>query len=502
MIYSCTTPAPARRHLRHALYYLLNLVAVRNRMTRRVGLPASLRIIAAHEFAAPCDGPWQALPPELLERVAHDRPDVLVKFGMDLLTVPPPDRLAVPILSWHHGDPAKFRGRPAGFHELARREPTVGQIVQILSNRLDCGRIVAAAETRAFAYSYRATLVEAYRHSPLLLRSAIRNALAGTSWEPPHWGPAYRLPGNAAVAGFVLGRARAAASHLLYGLTRAKQWSVATAPVPEPLTLERLTERLGDEATWCAVATPPGYGFLADPFFADGEGLLVEAMRAASARGEILRVGADGVRRLSGRGGHFSYPAMVAAGGRFYVVPETSDWSAPSAYPLDGNGFGEPIELDLPGRPRLLDPTPFAHDGAQFLFGNVASEGQSVLRLWVADALDARFVEHPASPIRISPEGGRMAGIPMLIDGAMIRVGQDLRRGYGDGISLFRVTQIDRERYEEVEAGRVRFAGRRGPHTLNLARGQMAFDHYEDRFSLLAGVRRWRERRAARRVGG
>jgi hypothetical protein len=29
----------------------------------------------------------------------------------------------------------------------------------------------------------------------------------------------------------------------------------------------------------------------------------------------------------------------------------------------------------------------------------------------------------------------------------------------------------------------------------------MAFDHYEDRFSLLAGLRRWRERRAARRIG-
>jgi hypothetical protein len=229
VIYSCTTPAPARRQLRHALYYLLNLATVRNRMTRRIGLPASLRIIATHAFAAPCEGRWQALPPDLVERIAHDRPDVLVKFGLGLITIPPAEQLAVPILSWHHGDPAKFRGRPAGFHELAQGEPTVGQIVQILSNRLDSGRIVAAAETRAFAHSYRATLVEAYRHSPLLLRTAIRNALAGTSWEPPQWGPAYRLPGNAAVAGFVLGRARAAASHLLYGLTRRPSRSRSSA---------------------------------------------------------------------------------------------------------------------------------------------------------------------------------------------------------------------------------------------------------------------------------
>ena len=284
-------------------------------------------------------------------------------------------------------------------------------------------------------------------------------------------------------------------------MTRTKQWSVATAPAPEPLTLERLTERLGDEAQWRAVATPPGYRFLADPFFADGDGLLVEAMRAASARGEILRLAADGVRRLSGRGGHYSYPAVIEAGGRHYVVPETSDWSAPSAYPLGPGGLGEPVALKLPGRPRLLDPTPFRHGDAVFLFGNVASEGQSVLRLWVADALDAEFAEHPASPIRISPEGGRMAGTPMMIDGALIRVGQDLRRGYGDGISVFRVTRIDRERYEEVAAGTVRFAGRRGPHSSTSREGRWRSIIMKTASRCSPGFRRWRERRAARRIG-
>jgi hypothetical protein len=29
----------------------------------------------------------------------------------------------------------------------------------------------------------------------------------------------------------------------------------------------------------------------------------------------------------------------------------------------------------------------------------------------------------------------------------------------------------------------------------------MAFDHYQDRFSPLAGLIRWKERRAARRIG-
>jgi hypothetical protein len=351
------------------------------------------------------------------------------------------------------------------------------------------------------AYSYRATLVEAYRHSSLILRAAIANAVDGKAWEPPEWGPVYRLPGNSTVLKFVFPRVRGLISHLLYGLFREKRWSVATAPLPSPLTVDQLTGRLADEAQWTRIATPAGYRFLADPFFHPDGGLLAEAMRLASARGEVLHVMGQASRRLSGRGGHFSYPAPIESAGQRYVIPENSDWSPTLAYPCSDDGFGQPVELRIPGRPRLLDPTPFHHGDAIFLFGNVASEGSSVLRLWVADALDGEFAEHPASPIRISPNGARMAGIPTVIDGRLIRVGQDLRGGYGDGIAFFKVTQLDRKRYSEQSTGGFRFANTKGPHTLNLSGGELAFDLYDDRFSLLAGFRRFKERRAARRIG-
>jgi hypothetical protein len=499
VVYSCESDAPTKRRLKHAFYYALNLVTVRNRLTRRVDVPGDLPVVARRTFRAETDGAWQSLPPDLLTAVEQDGPAVLVKFGMDLLKVP--DQLRVPILSYHHGDSTRFRGRPAGFYELLRGEPIVGQIVQILSNKLDAGKIVAAAETKAVAHSYRETLVEAYRHSPLLLRTAIANAVEGKAWEPSHWGPADRLPGNATVFRFVFQRVRAWLSHLLYGLFREKRWNVATAAVPDPLTIDALVASLADHARWTPVATPGGYRFLADPFFHPDGGLLVEALCSASARGEVLLVTGRGNRRLSGRGGHFSYPAPIESAGKRYVVPEVSDWSAPLAYPSLEDGLGEPLELLVPGRPQLLDPTPFRHGDAIFLFGNVAPEGQSVLRLWVADTLDREFTEHPASPVRVSPNGARMAGTPTVIDGRLIRVGQDLRGGYGDGIAFFDVTQLDRCRYSERMVAEFRFRNAKGPHTLNLARAEVAFDYYDDAFSLLAGFRRFRQRRAARRIG-
>ena len=124
-----------------------------------------------------------------------------------------------------------------------------------------------------------------------------------------------------------------------------------------------------------------------------------------------------------------------------------------------------------------------------------------MLRLWVADRIDGEFVEHPSSPIRMSPQGARMAGNLAMLDDRLVRVGQDFRGAYGDGLAFFHVTRIDPEGYEEQPAGSFRLNGAHGPHTLNIADGRAVFDYYDDRYSPLAGVRRFKERRAAKRIG-
>jgi hypothetical protein len=498
IIYNCGNSRPGRRRSSHALYYLLNLVTIRNFWTRRIHVPADLPVLATRNFDALHRGAWQCLPPDLLDEIRRDRPAAIVKFGMGLLDIPPDDSFGIPILSYHHGDPAHFRGRPAGFYETLGGTPVMGQVVQRLSNALDSGDVLASAETKVFAHSYRATLMEAYRHSPLILRRALENAIGGQAWRPGQWGPSYRLPGNGLVLRFLIGRVAAFGSRLFYGLFKEKKWRVATAPVDDDPSLDSLTDDIAVAATWRTVPTPTGHRFLADPFFHPDRGLLVEALNRRSSRGEILQVSDSLVLRLSQRGGHFSYPATVEDDGKWYVVPEISDWSRPQLFPLEGGGFSHPLELRIAGRPRLLDPTPFRHDGVVYLFGNDAGEGASVLRLWVARSIRDEFVEHPASPVRISPNGARMAGTPARIAGQLVRFGQDFRRGYGDGVTAFAITRIDERDYREEPIGELRFGHCRGPHTLNFGKGEVAFDYYVERFSVLAGWRRWRDRRAAR----
>ena len=79
------------------------------------------------------------LPAETVERVSNC--DVIVRFGFGIikgriLTVPQHG-----VLSYHHGDIRRYRGRPAGFWEFMHGVDETGITLQKLSSELDKGNI-------------------------------------------------------------------------------------------------------------------------------------------------------------------------------------------------------------------------------------------------------------------------------------------------------------------------------------------------------------------------
>ena len=490
-LFSCANTHSRRRWLRHAAYYALNLITVRNRLTRFVSIALGSKTIARQvDFESSYDGAWQVLPQHILDELRGGGFDLILKFGMALLRVPEAEDLPVPILSYHHGDPDLYRGRPAGFWELSEGRPVMGQIVQVIGNRLDAGKVAAFAETKVFPWSYRSTLMESFRHSPLIINRAIRNAMAGTYLAKESMGRNCRLPSNATVLGFVARMAVRSARRLLYGAFQEKKWQVSSAQVVEA-DLAGALGKLPEPASWRTLPAMPGYTFYADPFFCGEDSILVEALRAWSGLGEIVLI-ADGEHRtvLSG-GGHMSYPSTASIGGREIVLPEMASWSDPQAYVVDGASLDVLTALRIEDRARISDPTLFERQGRTYLFGNDRAFGSNVLSLWVATSLENEFRLHPSSPIRISPEGSRMGGAIIDRDGRLFRLGQDFSRGYGDGLILFEIDELRPDAYSERVIGRVRFSDRRGPHTVNVRGNRIVFDWYHDRFSPLAGVRRF-----------
>jgi len=374
---------------------------------------------------------------------------------------------------------------------LSGRE-TLGQVVQILSNRLDGGKIVAFAETKIRQQSYRATMIEAYRCSAFLLPQAVRNTLKGNELAIPTDGKVYRLPSSLTVLRFALQRLKASLRHLAYGAFYEKAWSVAEAlfVVGETRFLD-----FPKPTEWRLIERPKGYRFLADPFYHPrGDGLLVEGLNSSTGIGEILHLSANGPQVLLGGNRHYSYPAMVRIGDEDLIVPEVSEWSRPKFFKLVGSKVNCLGELKIPLAPRLLDPTFLVKGDTVFLFGNIGSEGSSILRLWFADSISEDFTEHPDSPIRISPAGSRMGGAIVEQGGKHYRIGQNFRGDYGDGIILFGIDHLTRFNYRESSLDELRFEGCSGPHTLNSSGGSVVFDRYHHRFSILAGARRFKSR--------
>jgi hypothetical protein len=510
-VFACTNTRFSRKPFTHGAYYLLNLLTLRNRWTRPVPLAeGSKRIDRVVEFESEWEGAWQRLPEPLVDEIRESGFDVVVKLGMGLLRIPPPDRLPVPILSWHHGDPDLYRGRPAGYWEMVEGRPVMGQIVQVLGNRLDAGKVVAFAETRVLPYSYRKTLAESFRHSSLLINQAVRNAIAGTYLPKPCAGRNYRLPGNAGVAAFVLRMGWQGVKRAAYGATQEKKWKVSLARCA-PDALAGLIEG-GDfppADQWRTIPTGKRYTYYADPFFSEEPpGILVEALERRTGIGELVLVEGESQRRISEGRNHHSYPSTIRVGGRQLILPEIGQWSPTRLYELAGDRLSDVGPLRVAGDPHIADPTLVEHEGHFYLFGSPMAQSTNILNLWTAGTLDGVFELHPHSPLRISPQGGRMAGALLRLDGRMIRFGQSFERFYGDGIVAFEVEEMSPAVYRERMIGPIRFRDRIGPHTLNARDGELVFDWYRHEYDPLVAVRRLlsrlrrRSRAAARRVEG
>jgi len=210
--------------------------------------------------------------------------------------------------------------------------------------------------------------------------------------------------------------------------------------------------------------------------------------------GEVVEITPTGPIGLSDPKHHFSYPSCVTENGVEYLIPEIARWSTPAVYRIADSGLEEIARLRVESEPRILDPTFFWDNGRLYLFGNISSVGTGALYLWTSDSLFGIFHLHPSSPIRVSAMGARMAGGLLNSDEGIYRFGQNLTGAYGDGLCVFKVDRLSATDYREELIGTTRFAGLRGPHTINFDDRRIVFDWYKPRFSVLAGVRRIKAR--------
>ena len=223
----------------------------------------------------------------------------------------------------------------------------------------------------------------------------------------------------------------------------------------------------------------------------------MEAMEALTGLGRIARINGSEFVRIDEERFHLSYPLNFQSSGEHLVLPEMVAGGKQKIFRLNNDVMEQASEVSITAE-GLIDPTVLERGDGFYLFANDTADGPSVLRLWTSDALDSDFTEHPASPIRVSTRGSRMAGPILEEDGKLYRSGQDFRRAYGDGLFLFEIEVLSRESYRERQTDHLSFENRSGPHTLDVFGDQILFDWYDEKVSPFAGLRRIKAKLARR----
>jgi folate-dependent phosphoribosylglycinamide formyltransferase PurN len=487
----CQNSQSKKNLLKHMLYYLLNLLSIRNRQTTQVAW-SKLTSTSSQIFKFNCHqtGNWQTIDVTTQEKLAEKNLDLIVKFGMNLLRDPNLLRAKYGVLSFHHGDPTKFRGRPAGFYELKQHVDEIGAVVQGLSNHLDAGQIRAFGKYQIYTHSYRRTLEALYANSASLLRQAILNCLDERTLNIVPSGKNYRLPTNFGVMHFSLLMIIRKVKRLFFGLFQHRQWQIAQAE-----HLNFAIEKAKTEIPLLkTLPIPRGVGFIADPFVLPNGEVICEATTKNSQRGFLMTIdNAENSRiktSILGKN-HLSFPFVVKHADQLLVMPEMAANGSQVICELN-QAFEITKVHSLQGleNDRLIDPVLLFKDSKWWLFAGKSGNEADHLFLWSSENIYGPYVAHRMNPIVVDPSRARNAGAFFNINNELFRLGQDNRHDYGDGITVCRVTQLNDMAYDESPVTRLMIAGHKGPHTLSTNGSKTYVDYYDKKFSPIAWLAR------------
>ncbi|MEO8067105.1 MAG: hypothetical protein ABI599_05375 [Flavobacteriales bacterium] len=393
-----------------------------------------------------------------LDTIAAHAPDVLLRFGFNIIRGPVLRLPRYGVWSFHHGDELKYRGGPPGFWEIMRGDRLTAAILQRLTDRLDGGYVLRKGWFNTIDHSLEETvntLLTASAQWPgLVCREILAgNAAAAEGQLSTTDAPVFKYPRNFTFLEFLRIQAANKLKFHRDGQNHHEQWNVGILNQPIASLLD---EKPNLNARWLP---EPGKGqFRADPFgyMRDGElNMLYEKYDYGTGMGEIarLRPKADNVlkrsRTMLAGENHLSYPFTVQRGDAVYCVPENAALGKVELYRVHANN--ESLEhvrtlLDEP----LVDPTIFEHNGLWWLMGTKPPLTNVELHAYWSEELEGPYTAHALNPIKHDVRSARPAGTPFLRGDELWRPAQDSSRTYGGRIAFNRVTTLTPHAFAEV----------------------------------------------------
>jgi hypothetical protein len=400
-------------------------------------------------------------PPDIDEIRSYDL-DFILRFGFGIIRGDILQTAQYGVWSFHHGDEMKYRGRPAGFWELFRKEPSSGAILQRLTDRLDGGVVLRKGWLRTVEHSYAKQLEHLCGMTadwPNQVCNDIQNGCADYFNDEPTRtdAPVYYAPTNFQMLRFAAKIIARKLGVVVDRLFFHDQWNVGYVDAPIDAFLD---PDFKPEVTWLP-GTRRGQ-FVADSFairHQDKTYVFVEEFDHRTRRGlisyqELGETSDNAFHPVIDTPTHLSYPFLLKHDGEIYCIPEacaTGDIVLYRAQSFPDHWTREATLIEgFPG----IDPTVFQFDGRWWLIcTRSGGHGGFELHIFHAENLLGPWRPHAGNPVKTDVHSARPAGTPFLKDGSLYRPAQDCSTTYGGRIAINQVSRLTPTEFRESVVG-------------------------------------------------
>lgn len=386
--------------------------------------------------------------------------DFILHFSSHILRGAICDTARHGLWTFSHGDEERH-GRFPGFGEVMRGDAVTSAALQRL--RADGSAIDLMRGFLRTRKSYRHN-AEALRRASagwclqICRRISLGQEPAAKAAGVPGPGVA-EMPTTRCLGRYVARRAAAASMAIWRKLFFLDMWNIGI--VASPLRRVVTTGR-AEPVSW--LRRPGKLHFFADPFPVEiGRKLYLLFEEFDHLRGKGWISGATlqddfafSAQTVLAAPWHLSYPFLLEAEGKLFCVPETSEAGVILLFEACSfpNVWKEPVVIAEGFA--ALDSTIFAHEGRWWLFcTNAAASPEEELHAWYSDELRGPWYPHPLNPLCCDVRSARPAGPPFMLDGVLMRPGQDCSRTYGGAVSLMRIDTLTPTDFHETPIGAV-----------------------------------------------
>lgn len=412
--------------------------------------------------------------------------DILVRCGFRILRGDILNAASGGVWSFHHGDNQKNRGGPAGYWESMEGWSETGSVLQILTEDLDNGHILARFYSCTDTLSVQDNVSGILWKSLSLMtrkmeeyhrfgkQSFLQQAQHSNRHPAFYSERLYVSPTNAELARLTFWKLIEKIKILYHNRFVTDQW----------ILMFHISQEFSSSLWRYKKIIPPKDRFWADPHVVQKNStyyIFFEEYLNSEEKGRISLITMDEDGSYSepevilDKSYHLSYPYVFEHDNEYYMIPETMANHTIELYKCVDFPYKWEFQMNLMENIQAVDATLYRKDGKWWMFANVLEHGGAStwdeLYIFFSEELySASWTPHVMNPVVSDCKSSRPAGRLFVQNGGLYRPSQNCSTRYGYGFNIGEIKTLNETEYEEEIVSRVQPNWEKqikGTHTFN-----------------------------------